>query len=231
MPFKLDVTLQEALESVQIMKDIAAEEEEEAFTILDVGGAMKPLSFATHVIDMLSFDERRLDMYPPYGLEVAEDISFSEETWVQMDFCNTPWPYADDEFNVVWCTHTIEDVRDPIGVIREMSRVGQTGFLLTIHRDFESLKNIEHPNYAGWMHHRWLIEPWGDRLQFTLKYPQLHVDPQYTPAMTGRKEIGLWWMGSLEAFEYLPRSDQEIHHFLYDYAEETRRKDAAGEAM
>ena len=40
-----------------------------------------------------------------------------------------PWPFADDFFDFAVCTFTLEDVRDPIRVCEEMSRVAKAGYV------------------------------------------------------------------------------------------------------
>ena len=53
---------------------------------------------------------------------------FSADTWVQRDICDRePYPFEDEQFDFVVCSHTLEDVRDPIWVCDEMVRVAKRG--------------------------------------------------------------------------------------------------------
>ena len=45
----------------------------------------------------------------------ASDERFTADTWVVQDIC-TPWPFADGQFDFAVCSHTLEDVRDPVFV-------------------------------------------------------------------------------------------------------------------
>ena len=36
---------------------------------------------------------------------------------------------------------------------------------------------------------------------------------------TGNRYIGLWWTGSLEAWEYLPQSREEIENYFKTYVD------------
>lgn len=220
MSVRWDVPLEEAVQTVAMLQE-AAEAEGQDFRILDVGGAIKPLVFATHVIDILPHYNRAWSGYIP-GEASRGAERFTEDTWTQQDMCVLPWPYATDQFDFVWCSQTVEDLRDPIAVISEMVRVGKIGFINTVDRNFESQLNVESPNFAGYMHHRWLIERAEHGLQFTFKYPQLHLMPEYRPAPTGKRFLDVWWQGTLEAYEYIPMSPEAIHDFLFNYAEETR---------
>lgn len=218
---KWNVAVPEAIQAVAAMQE-AADLDKSEFRILDVGGAIKPLVFATHVIDILPHENRAWYGHIP-GEATRSSERFSVETWVQQDICVTPWPYEDDYFDVIWCTQTVEDVRDPLVVIKEMSRVGKVGYLDTIHRNFESLINVESPHYAGYVHHRWLIVPDGDKLKFTFKFPQLHTLSEYRPIGTGERNLSLWWTGEVEAYEYIPMSIPEIDDYLLNYVEETQK--------
>lgn len=214
---KWDVPIEEAIGLVAAIQE-AAELDDILFRILDLGGASRPYVFATHVLDAQSYAARGKSGYIPEDAGRGAE-RFNDHTWTQMDMCETPWPYDDNYFDVIWCTQTIEDVRDPIGVLREMSRIGKTGYIQTIDRNFESLRNAEDPSYAGYVHHRWLIEPDKDRLQFTQKYPLIHVDPSLAPPQTGNKYLSIWWTGDIIGWELTFLSRQAIVDYFKQYVE------------
>lgn len=94
--------------------------------VLDVGGWAAPFNRATHVIDAMPFESRGA-MGFSYG---GPQERFGADTWTQTDFCaREPWPFRDDQFDLVLCVTTLEDVRDPIWVCQEMSRVAKAGYL------------------------------------------------------------------------------------------------------
>lgn len=219
---KWDVTVEEAVEIVAATQE-AAEQENYPLKILDVGGAMKPLVFATHLIDLLPYYKRGTYGFIPNEAEYGTE-RVTEDTWTVWDICKKPWPFEDNEFDIIWCSQTVEDVRDPIGAIEEMCRVGKAGYLDTIDRAFESLKFQPAPYWAGYMHHRWLIEKDEDRIKFCFKFPQLSVLDRYTPMMTGVRNLSCWWTGEIEAYEYIPMSEQEIEDYLTSYVETTQKQ-------
>lgn len=186
--------------------------------ILDVGGGMQPLLSATHVMDILPYNRRSW-----YGdIAIPGDVlgqRYSEATWSQKDVCNTPWDYPDKSFDFVWCTQLIEDVRDLLAVIREISRVGKCGYVTTIHRSFESKLDVNDPLYAGYIHHRWLIELENNKVKFLFKYPLIHAYDEYRPKIIKQQFLEFWWEGSLEAYEQQLYTLQEIQDVFKGYAE------------
>jgi hypothetical protein len=162
--------------------------------VLDVGGWARPLARADWVIDLLPHATRGL-----YGGR-PEGERFSAATWVEADVCE-PWPFADGQFDVAICGHTLEDVRDPVLVCRELARVARSGYVEVPHAAEELTWGVHGP-WVGWSHHRWVVEREGDGLVFTHKPHLLCAPGRHLPADTPRPEpLGLWWERALPARE------------------------------
>ena len=141
--------------------------------VLDVGGWAAPNPRADWVIDVLPFETRNW-FYNVRG-ETPPDCRVTGETWVQMDICSSsPWPFEDDAFDFVLCTQTLEDVRDPVRVCEEMSRVGRAGYVASPGPAVELTRGIESPYWCGWRHHRWLVELDDDGVVFLAKPHHVH---------------------------------------------------------
>ncbi|MDQ6605119.1 MAG: methionine biosynthesis protein MetW [Actinomycetota bacterium] len=138
--------------------------------VLDVGGGASPFPRADWVIDLQPFEDRG-----GYGLPPDPEAErFSAETWVQRDICDRePWPFADRQFDFSICSHTLEDVRDPVFVCSELIRVSRAGYIEVPSRLEEQSYGFQGP-WAGWGHHRWLIDAEEDRLTFVFKHHVLH---------------------------------------------------------
>lgn len=179
--------------------------------ILDVGGAYNICVYATHVIDL---------MPRPAGCRIKS------QNWKDnYDVCNTPWPYPDKYFDYVWCTQTVEDLRDPISVVKEMSRVGKCGYISSIDRDYESQLGVNNPEYAGYIHHRWLVEPYSIReLRFIYKYPILHVKSDEYRPVCDMTDIffNCWWDNEIDAHELFFTSIEHVETYFRDYANKTK---------
>lgn len=172
--------------------------------ILDVGGWCAPCRYATHIVDIMPFAP--LQRSRGYG---DCELRVTAETYHQVDICADPFPFPDKSFDFVICRHTLEDIRDPIAVCREMNRVGRAGYIETPSRVYESTKGVERPWWCGHYHHRWLIDVSGSRIVFQMKPHNLSASRAFYfrrwpwQQMRDRyRVVSLLWDGS---FEYAER--------------------------
>ena len=179
--------------------------------VLDIGGWGRPFNRANYVIDAESYETRGY-----YGTARAAQGGdrefFSQETWIQRDICDhTPFPFADKEIDFVLCSHTLEDVRDPLWVCAEMVRVAKRGYIEVPSRVVESCRGVE-PGQVGWTHHRWLVDINVNHINFLMKYHMIHshwrysFPPSYFRQLPERRRVQwLFWEGN---FTF---SEQTIH--------------------
>ena len=167
--------------------------------LLDVGGWASPLARADWVVDLMPYATRGL-----YGK--VEHERFSEDTWVEHDIC-TPWPFEDGQFDFAVCSHTLEDIRDPVFACRELQRVAKAGYVEVPSRIEEQMTGVNGA-WPGWAHHRWVIEIAGDTITFVHKS---HAMPAiaYAELPAERRNQWLWWDGSFDARERIMTSIEE----------------------
>ena len=86
--------------------------------VLDVGGWACPFNRADWVLDSEPYETR--GYYATIGLPASQGGDrehFTRETWIRRDICDhDPWPFPDKFFDFSICSHTLEDVRDPLFV-------------------------------------------------------------------------------------------------------------------
>src|SRR4051794_8064700 len=143
--------------------------------VLDVGGWAKPFARADWVLDLMPYESRGL-----YGYEQGErgDERFSADTWVVRDMCaREPWPFADKQFDFAICSHTLEDIRDPVWVCQELQRVAKAGYIEVPSRLEEQAYGIQGA-WVGWGHHHWLIDVGRDSITFVFKHHIVHGKPE-----------------------------------------------------
>jgi hypothetical protein len=190
--------------------------------VVDIGGGANPSPRADYVIDGLEFDQRG-------ALRRVGSIEerVTPERWVTLDLCERKcWPFPDKFFDFATCTHVLEDLRDPIWVCSEIARIAKAGYIEVPSRVVEQSRGVEHPCYAGYYHHRWLVSMEGTKLQFRFKPHSLHVIRAAIVTEVGpNREINpkyanlsFDWQGTFEAEEVLCFDDQDVERELCAFA-------------
>ncbi|CAB4938289.1 unannotated protein [freshwater metagenome] len=174
----------------------------EDLVVLDIGGWAAPLPRADWVVDLLPYETRGL-----YGAADPARERFSADTWVQADVCGPePWPFRDGQFDVAICSHTLEDVRDPVFVCAELRRVARSGYVELPAAIEELTVGVQGP-WVGWSHHRWIGEQDAGGLVLTHKPHLLSAPGRHLPAGThervpeDERTIAFWWDGDLPVRE------------------------------
>jgi SAM-dependent methyltransferase len=176
--------------------------------VLDIGGWAEPWPRADWVVDLMPYETRGL-----YGGATddgdAQKERFGPGSWLVRDVCDRePLPFPDDHFDFVVCSHTLEDLRDPIGVCDEIVRVGKAGYVEVPSRLEEQAWGVAGP-FVGWSHHRWLIDlvpgEAAPRLEFVHKPAALQALPdaripheRYLELEAEEKVLSLFWEGRFD---------------------------------
>jgi hypothetical protein len=198
--------------------------------VLDVGGWGKPLARADWVIDLMPYETRGL-----YGRDGDGPERFSAETWVRIDICGRePWPFRDGQFDFAVCSHTLEDVRDPVRVCDELRRVARAGYIEVPSR-LEEQSPIDGRLGVGWTHHRWLTEiddhASPPRIEFVFKHGVVYTaadarfPADFHAALPDAERVEtLWWDESFEGAERIMRSPEELDAYLSEFVERELRR-------
>lgn len=205
------------------LKEISAESER----VLDVGGWHNPFNLATHVIDIMPFETRRA----ADALDPEDKERFTAETWRVQDICGGgQWPWSDGYFDFSVCSHTLEDVRDPLAVCRELVRTSRRGYIevpsklreIFCKERFVRLKMaLGRMPEVGFRHHRWFCDIEDDHIRFMRKGLDSVERPDrfLTRSELGRKlteaesGISLFWEGSFSAEEVIDVAPGDLSVF------------------
>jgi hypothetical protein len=175
--------------------------------VLDVGAWAAPFNRADWVLDIYPYETRgAMGHYGP------DEERFSAATWVVRDVCDRdPWPFADNFFDFSICVTTLEDVRDPIWVVSELSRVSKAGYIEVPTVEAELIFNVEGDGpWLGHEHHRWFcdIDEANSEIAFWYKPHSIHHDWRLRVTSRMRAQMtledhlqGLFWEGSFSAHE------------------------------
>ena len=186
--------------------------------ILDVGGGEQPCLQATDVIDIyLWTPSERQGIIGKTGETGTGALNFIEH-----DINNIPWPKKDKElsamddksYDFVICSNVLEDIRDPMAVCREMSRVAQRGMIEVPCVLTEINKGVDetyenYGEYPGYYHHRWFVGFSNNRLEFLAK----HMGAiGHSSKMPYKGAFQIWWEGKIDAVELiaLSRKDYDV---------------------
>jgi hypothetical protein len=199
--------------------------------VLDVGGWASSDPRADWVIDIGSWETRGY-----YNARLGDGSSTDSErvtkdTWIGRDISDRePWPFADGMFDYVICSHTLEDIRDPVGVCSEIARVGKAGYIETPGAAIEVTRGIESPLWCGWHHHRWLVSERNGGLAFLFK-PH-HIHSPFWPAVPSPRllrpeaatHLSFRWTGSLLAGEDVRVDFDDLDAHLQALARSSERR-------
>jgi hypothetical protein len=175
--------------------------------VLDIGAWARPFNRANWVMDQEPYETRGYYGLPAQG---GDREMFSRETWIQRDICSRDrFPFGPKEIDFVICSHTLEDIRDPLWVCSEMVRIAKAGYIEVPARAAESSRGIE-PGQVGWSHHRWLIDIEGTHIRFMMKYHKIHshwrlsLPERYLRRLPERQQVQwLFWEGSFTCSEVI----------------------------
>jgi hypothetical protein len=201
---------------------------DERSVVLDIGGWAKPFARADWVIDLMPYETRGL-----YGDRDPLPERFAAESWIERDICDRePFPFADGEIDFAICSHTLEDIRDPVWVCSELNRVAKAGYIETPSRLEEQSYNVQ-GSWVGWSHHRWLVDMAPGRIEFVAKPHVLEGRGSYRfPAgfaqeLTAEERVAtLFWEGSFEFGERIFLDPYELDDYLAGFV--TRELSARG---
>jgi hypothetical protein len=194
--------------------------------VLDVGGWADPFERADWVIDVMPYETRGLYQREGWVTRQRDRERFSERTWIQRDLCSRePFPFADKSIDFVVCSHTLEDLRDPVWVCGELNRVAQAGYIEVPSRLEEQSWGVNGP-FVGWSHHRWLIDLGDHEIEFVLKLHSLHgrEDQQFPPGfwqeLSEQERVQtMWWSEGFSFRERIMLQVGESDRYLGGFVE------------
>ncbi len=205
---------------LQKNSDIIMAQLQPSDVVLDIGAWAHPFNRANYVVDLAPYETRgyynrsfaKNNPIPPIGGTVEY---FTKETWIQRDICSRePYPFADKQLDYVICSHTLEDVRDPLWVCSEMIRIGKRGYIEIPSRIWESSRGLE-DGIVGLSHHRWLIDIRGNEISFTMKFHTIHshwkfsLPAKFVRSLPKEKEVQwLFWDDSFSFREVVLYGDE-----------------------
>lgn len=190
--------------------------------VLDIGGARYPWWRADYILDKRQFHEKVGDT--AWAGSTIKEERFDFKSWIVHDFYDLPWPFPDKFFDFSLCMGTLEDLRDPIIIAKEIQRVSKAGYISTPTRAWEtSYINNTHSavkQLIGYIHHRWLVEINNGDLIFKYKSPLPYQYDKYVIKNPVQQTLHYFWADSFEVREEYYGSTET---YLNDYSSFTEK--------
>ncbi|MGL5792857.1 MAG: class I SAM-dependent methyltransferase, partial [Waterburya sp.] len=110
--------------------------------VLDIGSGGYPFPLATHLADF----------YEGMTTHRTEELKRDSRPFTVCSVDKTP--FADKEFDFVYCSHVLEHVENPAKACEELMRIGKRGYIETPSKISDVMFNFTKiPN-----HHKWHIQ-------------------------------------------------------------------------
>lgn len=182
--------------------------------VLDVGGSMmqhKEIKVDT-LVDVIRPEDA------PYG-----SSKLLANNFVKVDVTKEKLPFKNKEFDLVLCTHVLEDLPNPFPVMDEMVRIAKRGLIVTPSMGFDMLFTpIDYTNWLtgarrvpGEAHHKWFFVKEGEKLKVMPKnYPILYTKEFQVVEWSGEKEMIYTWKDEIKYHEF---SALNIHDLVDEY--------------
>lgn len=182
--------------------------------VLDIGGSMRQhekIKVDT-LVDLIRPEDA------PYG-----PSNLLAKKFIKADITKEKLPFKDKEFDVVLCSHVLEDLPSPFLVMEEMSRVAKRGLIVTPSMGYDmKFGPIDYTNWLtgprrvpGEAHHKWFFVKEGNKLKVIPKnYPVLYTKDFQITGWSGEKEIKYYWKDSIKYQEFLALN---IHDLIDEY--------------
>lgn len=150
-------------------------------SVLDVGASynMWAGDYVTHTLDLNKTDDR----YKKFVGNMSDT-----PVWEEVDLYLKEHNFT---FDFTICTHTLEDILNPIFVIKNMIKFSKGGFI-SMPSKWADLTLSTYRPWKGWMHHRWLFDVIDDTLVCVPKLPYFeYIDT--THFANKPTEIRFYW--------------------------------------
>lgn len=200
--------------------------------MLDVGalGGGWSWNFADAILDFVDAPENLPKNVKTFQGDITRSSGWSEILEYVAD---------NGKFDLVVCTHTLEDLLDPQLVLENLPLVAKAGRVVVPSRFVELSRGVSRHasevlgyneenglggNFRGFFHHFWVFTVIHGKVVGVPKSPLLEEDFYEREGMTSDEdmvrsfgEIGIWWEEELESWEELPL---KLYNSGYDELQE-----------
>jgi hypothetical protein len=127
------------------------------------------------------------------------------------------------KFDLCICTHTIEDIRDPVFVCKQMEKISKAGYIAVPSKHIEMARFEFGPLcHRGYIHHRWIYDVQDSKLVGYPKLPVLeHMKDLDVIASTDsqKRDLSFYWKNDIGLSicndDYMGPDAQSVVRYFY----------------
>jgi len=148
-------TRPEVIEAVKNLKD-----SRDNFTLIDIGASHNPFDrqYLTHTFDIMDT--------PLDGVQHFVGNMNRYQDWAEI----LEYVKVHGKFTFANCTHTLEDLANPMLVLEMLPKIAEQGFI-AVPSKYNELQRRE-GSFRGTMHHRWI---WNIEQNNLIAYPKIPI--------------------------------------------------------
>jgi hypothetical protein len=104
------------------------------------------------------------------------------------------------KFDFCICTHTLEDIANPVFVCSQIQKIAKSGFVATPSKYREVCRFESGAPYRGYFNHRWIFDVEGTTIK---GYPKVNMIDyikefdQIADLSEEKSELSFWWQDSV----------------------------------
>ncbi len=136
---------------------------ENNYKTIDIGGSMDYWSYpeSKYVADLIPVERFEPEGVTFFKIELGRRESYKE----LIDYVE-----KNGKFDFSVCSHTLEDVFNPLDVIELLEKISHRGFI-AVPSKFNEFSRLYNNDYYGNAHHKQILDYNGDRLVIYPKFP------------------------------------------------------------
>ena len=173
------------------------------FRVIDIGGAVNGWTkdFVDCVVDINSADSDNNFKF---------DICVDQEWTRLLNFVE-----ARGKFDYCICTHTLEDLYNPITSLKFIPRIAKQGIITMPSAKLE-LSRVESNHWLGYIHHRWIFDQVDGKM---LIIPKLNfLESIVTPFDSEKTEISYEWTNDIDYVMFMDNYlGPTLDHVIAEY--------------
>jgi len=170
------------------------------YKIIDVGGTYEGWSWPIldAIVDINECSDKNIKQF---NFNICDHDSWSE----LLNHVE-----ENGKFDFVICTHTLEDLSNPLLVTQQLNKIAKSGYIAIPSKFIELSKNLKDINFEilvtnnrfrGYMHHRWIFQIESGEFVGYPKLPFLEADSFYDDIARldlSIRDLNFMWDGDIE---------------------------------